>query len=42
MYVKRAANSYKASTGVGADGLHPKVSLDVSADTCVKIVMFFT
>ena len=42
---KRVAGRYRASTGVGADGFHPKVLLDFSAEVCVgkkQLGMFFT
>ena len=32
--LQRAASSYKASTGVGSDGLHSTVSLDLGNETC--------
>ena len=38
--IKRAASSYNASTGIGAECVHPKVSLDVSEALCGEIVVF--
>ena len=38
--LKRAASSYKTSTGVGADGIHPKVLLDFCEGTRGKFVVF--
>ena len=35
--LKSAESSYEASTGVGADGFHPKVSLDLSTEMCGKL-----
>ena len=37
---KRVASSYKASTGVGADGFHPKVPLDSSNGILGDSVVF--
>ena len=37
--LKRAASRYMASTGVGADGFHPKVPADLSTETCGYIVV---
>ena len=37
--LKRAASRYMASTGVGADGFHPKVPVDLSTETCGYIVV---
>ena len=31
--LKKAARSYKAAAGVGCDGFHPKVPLDLSGET---------
>ena len=39
-FSKRAASSYKASAGVGADGFHPKTPLDPSAETCGNKAVF--
>ena len=38
--LERAARSCKTSTGVGADGFHPNVTLDLSKETCETIVGF--
>ena len=34
---KRAASSYQANAGVGADGVHTKVLLDFSTKTCTNV-----
>ena len=31
--LEKAARSYKVATGVGCDGFHPKVPLDLSQET---------
>ena len=36
--LRRAASSYKAGTGVGLDGFHSKVLLDLGSETCSGIV----
>ena len=38
--LKRAASSYKTSSGLRADGFHPQVPLDFSTETCEHIVAF--
>ena len=38
--LERASRLYKAKTGVGCDGLHPKVPLDLTKETGGEIVEF--
>ena len=38
--LKRVARLYRASTGVGADGFHLEVSLDLSSELCESIIVF--
>ena len=38
--LEKAANSCKAKTGVVCDGFHPKVPLDLTKETRVKLVEF--
>ena len=37
---QKAAGSYKAKTGVGCDGFHPKVPLDLTKETIRELVEF--
>ena len=39
--LERAARSYKAATGVGCDGFHPQVPVDLPRETTGRIVEFF-
>ena len=36
--LEKAAKSYKAKTGMGCDGFHPKVSLDLTRETRGEVV----
>ena len=38
--LKKASGLYKAKTGVGCDGFHPKVPLDLTKETRGEIVEF--
>ena len=38
--LEKAAKSYKAKTGVGIDGFHPKVPLDLTEETTGEVVEF--
>ena len=38
--LEKASRLYKAKTGVGCDGFHPKVSLDLTKETRGEIVEF--
>ena len=38
--LEKAAKSYKAKTGVGCDGFHPKVLLDLTKETRGEVVEF--
>ena len=39
--LEKAARNYKAKTGVGCDGFHPKVPLDHTRETGGEVVEFF-
>ena len=39
--MEKVSRLYKAKTGVGCDGLHPKVPLDLTKETRGEIVDFF-
>ena len=36
--VQHAASNYKSSTGVGTDGCHPKLPLDLTEEECAVII----
>ena len=38
--LEKAARNYKAKTGVGCDGFHPKVPLELEKETRGKVVDF--
>ena len=38
--LEKASRFYKAKTGVGSDGFHPKVPLDATKETRAEVVEF--
>ena len=38
--LQRAARSYKVTVGVGCDGFHPRVSLDLTKVVCDELAEF--
>ena len=38
--LEKAARNYKAKTGIGGDGFHPKVPLDLEKETRGEVVEF--